>query len=357
MSKITLAELAEELGEEIGLAGGLSFSCADEMAENAKAPRYLINRFLESDSHGILAGASMAFKSFMALKIAHSICTGQDFFNFEVFDTGLVMYICGEGKGALSRRMRALSIVHGGFDGNLIVLNDKIFIDDRDHVRELGIEIAKRRPALVIMDTFSSMNSGTNENDNSEVSSVLSILQSTISNGYTSSMIVHHFGKNKDLGLRGASAFTANSDYVMIMDRIENTMITTLSSGKTKDGDQFVEVEAEARVVELGIDNQDGTKATSLVLESISGLTKGSKHGANDEILWSCFNSAMEDSPVQFSDGVGVKPVDFAMFVKHSQHFFGQKQGTIRQTINRFVTRMVKEEKMLEINGLLIDCR
>ena len=39
------------------------------MADNATAPEYLINDILETDSHGVLAGASQAFKTFADLRM------------------------------------------------------------------------------------------------------------------------------------------------------------------------------------------------------------------------------------------------------------------------------------------------
>ena len=88
---------------------------ADDMADTAQAPVYLINNIIEARTHGLIAGSSQSFKSFCVLKMAHSICTGHDFFNHDIFMTGKVLYICGEGIGALGRRIKALKIVEGGF--------------------------------------------------------------------------------------------------------------------------------------------------------------------------------------------------------------------------------------------------
>lgn len=58
---------------------GFTFSNADELSVKAKAPNYIVNNILETDSHGILGGSSMAFKTFVAIRLAHSVCTGISF--------------------------------------------------------------------------------------------------------------------------------------------------------------------------------------------------------------------------------------------------------------------------------------
>ncbi len=99
--------------------GGFTFSNGDDLAVKAKAPNYLINNILETDAHGILGGSSMAFKTFVAIRLAHSICTGKSFMGHDVFYSGKVLMACGEGQGALSRRIKAVQIV----DGDLMAIS------------------------------------------------------------------------------------------------------------------------------------------------------------------------------------------------------------------------------------------
>jgi len=329
----------------------LTFSCADSMADTATAPNYLINRFLETDSHGILAGASMAFKSFMALAIAHSICNGVDFFGHKSFGAHKVVYVCGEGRGALSRRMRAVKIVHGGFNDNLLVLDGKIRIDNEDDIRALNIHIQRIRPALVIFDTFSSMNSNTNENDNSEVASALGVIHRNLSNGFTSSMIVHHFGKDEERGIRGASAFTANSDFIMLMKREDmDSMEVVLKSSKTKDGDNMDEITAIARVVELGIVAQDGTSSTSLILDNVD-IKKRGRPELNNDILDHAYGVAINDEPVDTNMGIGVKR---AYFVMIAISLMTQNPSSKRVIITNYINNLKKQGVMTESAGVLV---
>ncbi len=243
---------------------------ADEMANAATAPVYLINNIIESKTHGIIAGASQSFKSFCVIKMAHSICTGGDFFGHDVFTTGKVLYICGEGLGALGRRIKAIKIVEGDFNNNFFVLNKPLFIDNIAEMAWLKEQIDFINPLFVAFDTFSSLATSTKENVNEEVARVLRMVSDCCLESGASSIVVHHYGKDADKGTRGASAFGANVDYEISLKRGEG-LNAVMSCKKSKDGDFFEDIEILAHVVELGLVRQDGSMSSSLIIKKASG--------------------------------------------------------------------------------------
>jgi len=333
----------------------LTFSTGTLLTENAKSPNFLINNILETDSHGILAGKSGAYKSFMALAIAQSICCGADFFGHRTFESHKVMYICGEGQQALGRRVRAINMVHGGLNDNFIALNEKIRIDNEDDIKSVNVYIQMIRPALVIFDTFSSMNSQTNENDNSDVSKALGMIHRNISNGFTSTMIVHHFGKDEEKGIRGASAFTANSDYVMLMDRDTESMRASLRSAKTKDGDCFQDIFVEARVVELEITQQDGSESTSLIIQKCEPYVnyKPGRKPKYYPIIESALHESMRDFPKIIDGKVLVNREDFRRIAKEFLEEQGVTGKNALNIISDCLCSMKKSGKLLENNNYL----
>jgi len=342
----------EEKGSKI------SFSSASKLAENASPPTYLINKILEIDSHGILAGASQAFKSFMALELAYCLATGSEFFEYKTFHSHKVIYVCGEGHGALGRRLRALSIVKNGLAENLLIMDQKMFLDIDADVDALSLEIQKMRPSLVIFDTFSSMNSRTNENDNSEVGAVLAKIQRSIANGFTSSLIVHHFGKDAERGVRGAYAFQGNTDFVMIMEReADKGMGCKLSSIKMKDSETFDDIHCIARHVDLGLMNQDGSNSTSLVLDLVSDNLdqfrpeKNAKFNELNSIFYKAFIQCLEDDPISFGDKIGVKRKYFCVLAKN---MVGKNSEYIRVSLSKYINSGIFEEIPLKINNILV---
>lgn len=308
---------AGQLGQtgQTGQIDVLKWSSGDDLADNAKAPDYLINDILEADSHGILLGASMTFKSFLALELAHCICTGSAFFEHEVFATGKVLYICGEGRGALERRIKALKIVKGGFNNNLMVLDTPINIDGSVNMASLSELINTHTPYLVIFDTFGSLNGGTNENDNSEVGKVLNLVKETCRNGKTSSLIVHHLGKDENRGGRGAVSFKTNVDFLFDMRRTPDTMTATLSCVKMKDGDNFADIYMNAHVVELGLIRQDGKVTTSLILQPTTAPPPKEKTLSPD-----CLNVLNSLNELLDDDGIDPPPNIKALFPDSPQN-------------------------------------
>jgi RecA-family ATPase len=258
---------------------------ASELAQNATAPEYLIDGILESKTHGLLAGGSQAFKSFCVLKMAHSICTGRDFFGYTVYKTGKVLYICGEGMGALGRRIRALNIVDGDIGDNLIVKRSPLAIDNIADMDWLRQQINLFHPALIIFDTFSSLATSTGENVNEEVARTLRMVTDSCSDNGTTSIIVHHYGKDTDRGSRGASAFSANVDFELSMRRDPNSdMAAVITCKKSKDGEYFEDINIKAQVVDLGMPKQNGHSTTSLVLKRVDNMLGARQQKALDTI-------------------------------------------------------------------------
>lgn len=327
----------------------LTFLNGDALGYNARPPNYLIQDILESDSIGMLAGASGSYKSFLALAMAHSICTGNDFFGSQVYETGKVMYICGEGEGALGRRIRAMQLRYGDFHNNLMPLEDKIRIDDENDIIRVALQINLYKPSLVIFDTFSSMNSKTNENDNSEVSNVLSMLNRHLRNGHTTSMVVHHFGKDADKGIRGASAFSANVDFVLSMTKEKDTMQTTLSCKKMKDGEDFKDLILLAEKVPLGIFGQNDEEVCSLVLRQHGGKMAGVK-ADNYTLIMIEYENLLESDPRPTPIGLGVCK---KILLQNVKDVLGISKNSMDTTYGRFIEKVGKN-KYNEINKIVV---
>lgn len=239
----------------------------DVMASNAKPPRYLIKGILNEDAHGIIYGASMTYKTFFALALAQSICTGRAFMGHAVKKTGKVLYICGEGENAMELRLKAQIIGNSqGFNNNFYFLTGSMRIDNDDDMNLLREAVHEIQPVFVMMDTFASLVSTTKESDNGDVGRVLRLVKETCRNGSTSSMIVHHCGKDESNGARGAYAFTGNTDFNFELNRENKAPVTTVTCHKQKEGAEFAPFSMMAEVVNLGIFDDDMDEATSLVL-------------------------------------------------------------------------------------------
>jgi len=258
----------------------------------ASPPDFLINNIIERGAMTVLAGQSGAFKSFIALDMAWSVAHNADFLGNKLFGAGSVLYVCGEGKGGVGRRLFALNKEKNyQYNKDLSVYKESLDLSCKKSVSLLRDTISVFKPDLVIFDTFSSLAGGINENDNSEVSAALKTINSIT--GDAATIIVHHFGKTKDSGIRGASAFSANCDSVIYVERDEDSMSGTITCGKSKDGEFFEDIRFVAEKVGLGMTRQDGLECTSLIIRpQVSVNTPRQKHMTAKE----CFDKAIEES-------------------------------------------------------------
>ncbi|MES9885465.1 MAG: hypothetical protein ABW140_01540, partial [Candidatus Sedimenticola sp. 6PFRAG1] len=80
-------------------------------------------------------------------------------------------------------------------------------------------------------------------------------------------LIVHHTGKNHDLGARGGSSIEGDSDAVYYIKRDkEEDQLIELHCKHIKDAEKPPVIRLKAEVVELGYQDKHGREITSLVL-------------------------------------------------------------------------------------------
>lgn len=341
---MSFEELADvELSETEG--DGSIWLNADEMADNTTAPQFLINNILETNTHGLIAGSSQSFKSFCVLKMAHSICTGNEFFGHDVYVTGKVLYICGEGLGAFGRRIKAIKIVEGGFNNNFYVLNRPLFIDKVDEIDWLRQQIEEIKPVFVVLDTFSSLAIGTKENVNEDVARVLRMVHDCCADAGASSIIVHHYGKNIDNGSRGASAFSANVDFEIAMAR-KDGLNAVMSCKKTKDGDFFEDIEILAHVVDIGLIRQDGGTTSSLVLKKVGSSTSLTPR---QESALNAIKAAIHEDGIFLNGNTGVNE----KHIKDAFNVVFESEGANkRRLFGKIIPSLLKKGVLFEKDGL-----
>ena len=223
-------------------------------------------------SHGVFFGASMSLKSFIAMEMAHCVCSGRSFMDHPVREIGKVLYLCAEGMGDLNMRLRAVIMEKGDFSPSRIsILDRRLIIDDKDEMAKLMLDITDLNPSLVFIDTFSASTNTASENDSTEVSEVLNnVRDACLGNKRTSTIIIHHTGKDATKGARGSGVFLNNTDFVFEACRAKEGELyvgtTVLYCRKMKCAKDFDPISMNARLVELGVDAY-GDKLSSLVLE------------------------------------------------------------------------------------------
>jgi len=231
----------------------------------AVAPDFLIDSWLETDSHGIFYAESQSFKSFITIHMAHCIATGKAFCDQDVIKSGPVVFVIGEGRGGYYRRIKAIIKKHGETK-DIHLIEAQPNIRQNEQLLIAMNTVGELDPVLIVFDTFSALAIGSDENSNTDIAEVMARVRDTGRKVGASTIIVHHTGKDASRGSRGASAFSANADFIYKLVRRKDTLFTTLSADKMKDAEPPKAVTIELEAVDIGISNHKGVALTSLAV-------------------------------------------------------------------------------------------
>lgn len=272
--------ISRDINEEKGsieITSGRFRAVDRQGMEDIKPPEWLIKDLIPEESYGTLVGQPGSFKTFLALDIGLSLATGaSDYFDDgewhgmwpEVTRAGPVLFVAGEGRSAMIKRVRAWEKRHLDGDrvsGNFILMDPVPHPteDDFDHF----ISAAQGwhdEYALVILDTVGKSMQGLNENSQQDVSTFTKLVQSIQAELCTSVLALHHTG-HEGTRARGSSVFKGDVDYEYVVERDEGSEFVTLKNTKQKDAPEWTQPRiAQVVQVKLGQDKL-GQDQASLV--------------------------------------------------------------------------------------------
>lgn len=239
----------------------------DEKLRNPTKPRWLIKDELEWAIIAILVGPRGSYKSFKALHWAMRVAV-----------TGKPVYVVSGEGGDFDRRARAwlmhfapewsdrlhelpLYVVERRLDLN----SDEGVVAIREDCIKLGI-----RPVLFVLDTFSKLSGGLDENENTAVKQFIGRLDRGLKRGETAFdatvLLVCHTGHSDNGRARGASALGADTDAEYIVTRQEGSDLVSISRERFKASAELPPLTYRAQSVDLDYADEDGQPVTSLVL-------------------------------------------------------------------------------------------
>lgn len=237
-------------------------------------PRYLVKELVNLNTITFVAGLDQTYKTFFGLDIAASVATdGHEVLGTFKTKTGPVLYLCGESPDGINLRAGAWQQYHGITVPNLIVTScrwDFASDDSTNDFIKWVEETFTEKPILLVVDTFSKYNG--DENDSSKI---LANFRRIIERWKDHAILaLHHFGKDKERGMRGDSRQQRDTDHVIIMERnITDPMITKVTCVKNKEKGHWHSFNIEMVLIkELFhpisgevITDEDGEPYTSLV--------------------------------------------------------------------------------------------
>ena len=214
---------------------------------------------LAGASVGFLTGAPASGKSFIMLSICLAVAAGKaDWFGRQLKAHGAVFYVSSEGVTDMKLRLQAWGIEHGIDIRGLpfFLLHETInFVRVEDQAKlkrtvHSGVERAGIQPALIVVDTWSRVLAGSDENSTLDAGIAVAAIDDLKVTFKCPIAAVHHLSKAGDM--RGSTVYAAAADWVISADRTENENTGNLIPKKIKAGPDHFLIPYELKKITIG---------------------------------------------------------------------------------------------------------
>jgi len=204
------------------------------------AETWQVSDVLISQGLACIYGESGTGKTFLALDLALSICTGKEWFGHTTHQAP-VTYLYLESSQGIKKRMNAWKNHNQHFLlQNFHFMTEQIDISSTASIDELSqlLNRTNKSRGVIVIDTLSAATSGMDENSSRDMGKVISNLK-TLSFGTKCLVIlIHHSGKNSEKGLRGHSSLFAAADSIIKVNS-ESFRIEKNKDGEKNQGYKF----------------------------------------------------------------------------------------------------------------------
>ena len=245
---------------------------ADALADLIKERQelnWLVEHWLEQGTLAVLVGPEGSFKSFLAIDWALAIATESKWQGCRV-TPGRVLYIAGEGRTGVIRRMR-------GWCDHYERMADDVFLGRRavelvtaSDAERLQDYLQGNQWAFIIIDTLARNFGPGSENDAETMSAAIANADQIREATGATVLLVHHApleGREEGkLRPRGSSALSGAADTIVTCTYDKASKVITISSTKQKDAPNPDTCFLSFEVVDLGDKDNFGNEITTVVL-------------------------------------------------------------------------------------------
>jgi AAA domain len=236
----------------------------DDVLAHPTTPRWLLKDVLEEKTIALLVGPRGSYKSFVALDWAMQVAVaGHD------------VYVVSAEGGDFDRRAQAWLLANFEPEiSNLYVVERRLDLSAKEGVELIRQDCVKLgiRPKLFVLDTFSKLSGGLDENDNTEVKAFIGRIDNGLKRAFGAAVIlVAHTGHSDSGRARGASALEADTEAAHIVSRNHASNTVSITRERFKSSPELPPLVFEPQVIDLGRKDGDGMPVTSLVLKPLTG--------------------------------------------------------------------------------------
>ena len=235
------------------------------------APRELIKSLLPADGVAVTGGQSSAGKTFIQIHKAVCLAKSLPYFGHKIAEQVGTAFVAAEGRALIPNRFAAalakelitekLPIAwikqlpdFSSSDGIRLFIQQLRALDERFQ-GDFGVRLGQ-----IVIDTVAASFSMKNEDDNAEATKICNVMRLIGDETSTLMAPVHHYGKNPESGLRGASAWRGCADVVEgvladidpLTGRASNRELVCT---KARDGEQGPLSPFKLEFITLGLDS------------------------------------------------------------------------------------------------------
>jgi hypothetical protein len=202
---------------------------------------WLVKKIIPAQGVGVLAGQSGMCKTYCAIDLALATILGTEFAGQAVDKQGGVLFLAAEGATLVYRRWAAVKkakaapwfaqqgedvrrLPFAWMDEVPVLTADnalKDILEDCTDVNE-GLKVFDTKLVLVIVDTLMAAAMFRDPNDAGEAQKTMNVLSKLAQETAAAVLVVDHFGKDPDRGVRGSSAKEAAADFVLAVKGNKN---------------------------------------------------------------------------------------------------------------------------------------
>lgn len=236
-----------------------------DVLDTPTTPEWLIEDTLERAVIAILAGPRGSYKSFLALDWSMRIAV-------EMKEP--VYVVSGEG-GDFDRRAFAWLQHHGGVEQAaaipLYVVEKRLNLSTHEGIESIRQDCLRHNisPKLFVLDTFSKLSGGLEENDNTAVKQFIGLLDNGLKRAFGATvLLVAHTGHSAQGRARGASALAADTDAEYIVSRNAGLGSVSVTRERFKSSPELPPLCYEPLIIDIGRKDAKGRPVTSLALRA-----------------------------------------------------------------------------------------
>lgn len=245
----------------------------------------MVGGIIGEGQFGVVYGESGSGKSFLSFDMAMHYALKWEWMGHKIGGEGACVYIAAEGRGGWANRVDAFC-QHHNLDEEARAMCPFAFIIEGVNLGRTGngditavvvaitafaarIGVAVK---LVVVDTMARATPGSNENDAGDMGAFVANMDTIRRATGASVLVVHHSGKNANLGARGHSSLRAACDTELEVERTDAGRVLRIR--KSRDGADADEQAFTLQVVDIGRD-ADGQAITSCIIASADMVDAG----------------------------------------------------------------------------------